>query len=125
MKPTIFCLITVTFLTGCSGGPAALKPPYLAPETAAAEAIELYDTDRDGVLSLAELDACPGILASIAVYDLNNDKKVSAEEISQRLQKFVDSKIAIGRLIVSVQLDHRPLENATVRFIPNLILAKK
>jgi len=118
MKLKIFCVAALGIMAGCSSGPPALRAPYLDPDSAAEDAIELYDKDGDELLSLAELEACPGILASISAYDKNGDQQVSAEEISQRLQRFVDSKVAVGRLIVSVLLDQSPLEGATVRFIP-------
>jgi len=118
MKYKILCLAFLSILTGCSNGPPALRAPYLDPESAAADAIELYDKDGDGQLSVAELEDCSGILASISAYDKNGDEQVSAEEIAQRLQTFVDSKVAIGRLIVSVRLDGSSLEGATIRFIP-------
>jgi len=41
-------------VAGCSGGPKRVKPPKIDVSAAATQAIELYDTDHDGKLSLTE-----------------------------------------------------------------------
>jgi hypothetical protein len=109
-------------LFGCSGGVTALKPPVLDPKSAAKGAIGCYDKDGDGNLSLLELEACPGILESIAIYDLNNDKIISQEEIAQRLEKFVNRSVALARLSATVRFNNRPLGGASIRFIPETYL---
>jgi len=111
---TVLCIAAV----GCSGGPPALRPPSLDPESAAEQAIELYDKDEDGVLSLSELKACPGMLAFLEIYDRDNDQMISPEEIVRRLQEFIDSRSALCKLSATVRLNRRPLGGATVRFIP-------
>ncbi|MEO2049131.1 MAG: hypothetical protein ABGX16_21440, partial [Pirellulales bacterium] len=112
-------------LFGCSGGPTALKSPGLDPESAAEGAIGLYDKDGDGGLSLQELEACPGILVSIAIYDQDGDKIVSQVEIAQRLQIYVTRSIALARLSATVRINKRPLGGATVRFIPESYLGEE
>jgi len=109
-------------VAGCSGGPSALKPPSLDPGSAAAKAMTLFDKDGNGYLSLEELKACPGMLASINIYDQNGDQKISAEEIVQRLEKFVKRGVALSRLSATVRLDKRPLADATIRFLPESYL---
>jgi hypothetical protein len=111
-------------MVGCSGAPSALLPPDLDPEAAAEQAIALYDKDGDGALSLDELEACPGILASLEVYDQDDNEKISQEEIAQRLEKYVDQGVTLARLSARVSLDNKPLGEATVRFIPESYLGE-
>ena len=117
-------LVVFALACGCSGGPPALAPPGISPGDAADEALTLYDKDGSGDLSEEELQACPGILVAREVYDANGDGTISREEIEARLQKFVDSKVALTQLVAVVRLDKRPLEGATVRFIPEAFLGE-
>ncbi|MCA9231611.1 MAG: EF-hand domain-containing protein [Planctomycetales bacterium] len=103
---------------GCSGGPPALTPPDLQPESAADGAIALYDKDGSGDLSTEELEACPGVLGALGAYDQNDDKKVTRDEFVARLNRFASSRVALTQLIAIVYLDQRPLEGATVRLVP-------
>jgi len=112
-------------LLGCSGRPSDFVPPELDPESAAAEAIALYDKDGDGKLSKTELKACPGLLVSIGAYDKDGDEVISEDEIAQRLQKYVSEVVTLSRLSATVRLDNRPLVGATVRFIPETYLGEE
>jgi hypothetical protein len=114
----VSCLVLTTIL-GCGGGPARLRPPDIDPQSAAEEAIGLYDKDGDGALSAEELKASPGLLVAIKSYDLDSDGKISQDEIVDHWQFLVDRKVALTRLAASVNLDGRPLTNATVHFVPD------
>ncbi len=109
-------------MSGCSRGPAAVKPPYIDPAEASRQAIELYDTDHNGVLSDKELEACPGILMHRDLYDADHDGKISREEIEDRIRKLRASKVGLTRLGVQIRLDGRPLSGATVKLIPEKYL---
>jgi hypothetical protein len=111
-------LVAGGLLVGCGSGPPKLHPPDLDPDAAAQQAMALYDKDSDGNLSAEELQACPGILVSLKNYDADEDGQVSQAEIAGRLQKFVERRVALARLSVTVRLDKRPLAGATVRFVP-------
>ena len=117
--------LSCALLSGCSGGPSALAPPELDPESAAEEAITLYDADGDQKLSSSELEACPGMAVGIKTYDQDSDGMISQAEIAERLQRFVDRRVALARLAVTVTLDKRPLGNATVRFVPEPYLGSE
>jgi len=64
-----------------------VKPPYIDPIEASHQAMELYDTDHNGVLSDKELAACPGILMHRDLYDADHDGKITREEIEDRIRK--------------------------------------
>ena len=121
----VFCGIVLPLFSlacGCSGRPPALSPPGINPSYAADEAIALYDQDGSDDLSEEELRACPGMLVALETYDTNGDGKISREEIEARLQKFVESKVALTQLVAVVRLGKRPLSGATVRFVPEAFL---
>jgi hypothetical protein len=118
----LLALELCVFMTGCSRGPAAIKPPNIDPAAASREAMELYDTNHDGQLSEKELEACPGILMHRDLYDLDHDGKISREEVEARIRKLRASRIGLTRLGVQVRLDGRPLAGATVKLVPEKYL---
>jgi hypothetical protein len=97
-------------------------PPSVDPQTAAAEAIRLYDSDRDGRLSQTELKACPGIQTVRDRYDTDGDGQVTQEEVVARLEHLYSQ--SVGLLAVTCAVTHRgrPLAGAEVRFIPEPFL---
>lgn len=121
---TSLMLVLCCTIAGCSSGPPPLRPPELDAEASADKAMELYDENGDGNLSTTELQACPGLLASIKAHDLDGDKLISREEIAGRLQKFVDREAALTGLIATVRLDGRPIVGAKVSFIPESYLGE-
>ena len=114
----VLALLGFAGFAGCSRGPSALAPPKIAPESAAAEAMALYDADGDKKLSSAELESCPGMADGMKIYDQDNDGTISQAEIATRLQRFVNRQVALARLSVTVTLNKRPLGNALIRFVP-------
>jgi hypothetical protein len=110
---------------GCSSGPPALRSPVLDPESAAEEAVALYDKDGDGILTADELKACPGILVSLEIYDQDGDGGVTESEIVARLSGFVERNVALSRLSATVRLDRRPLGGATIRLVPEPYLGEE
>lgn len=118
-----FSLLVATLLlpAGC-GGPARLKPPQVDPDSAAARAMSMYDSNGDGDLSGRELDACPGIQRSISSYDTDGNGGVSAAEIVARLKYLAQFKTALTPLRDQVLLDGRPLAGAEVKLLPEAYL---
>ena len=112
-------------LTSCSGRAARLRPPDIDPQSAAAEAISLYDVSGDGNLSGAELLACPGINSSFDLYDTDANGMISAEEIAARLRSLTQFKTALTSLRVRVRLNGQPLGGADVKFVPEKYLGNE
>lgn len=118
----VLCLLTVA---GCSRGPAAISVPYVDPSQAAESAIELYDIDHDGVLTEAELAACPGILGHLSLYDSDNSGSVSKEEIEKQISELRASRVGLTMLSVQLRLDGRPLKGAQVKLIAEKYLGEE
>jgi len=80
--------------------------------------MELYDTDGDKKLSEAERKACPGLEVSLSIYDKDGDGSISQEEIVDRLTLFITQSVALARLSAKVRFNGRPLNDATIRLVP-------
>jgi hypothetical protein len=109
-------------MTGCfQGGPPRIYPDK--PDSHAGDrAMELYDTNKDGFLDAKELEAVPGLRAAIKKVDTNNDGKISAAEISVRIQSWADSNIGRKTLTCVVTHNGQRLIGATVKFVPEKFL---
>lgn len=111
--------ITVAVLClGCSNRPPAVKPVSVNPTLAGQEAIRLYDKNSDGKLDATELTKVPGVLRYLGHYDADKDGAVSADEFSTRFKKWEQDQLGMRELVAIVTLDGKPLEGATVKFIP-------
>jgi hypothetical protein len=114
-------LAACVVMIGCQSSPPRLYPDKPDPR-AGERAIEFYDANKDGVLDGKELAGVPGLRAALKKVDTDHDGKVSAAEISARIQAWVDSKL--GRMTLTCVVTHngRPLTGATVRFVPEKFL---
>lgn len=110
---------------GCSRRPSRIKPPPIDAKAAGKLALQYYDTDKDGLIGGAELQKAPALNASIENLDTNNDKKISADEITARIETWQRDRV--GKMSVMVTVNHRgrPLVGAKVRFVPEKFLGDK
>ena len=108
-------------LSGC-GRLSTVEPPDVNADEAAAAAIEAYDKDSDGFLSEAELEALPAL--TLATADKDSDRKVSAEEIAQRIRLWSDGETGLMTFYCNVTLDGRTLEGAEVKLEPEPFLGE-
>ena len=116
--------VLVTASLGCHRGPTAIRPPKIDSARAADAAIEQYDQDADGLLSEAELAACPGILGQLRKYDQDQDRRVSAAEIAARIGQWQDRGTGLRAFSCGVSLEGRPLFGAQVRLTPETFLGE-
>jgi hypothetical protein len=101
---------------GCSGS-NNVSPPALSPGEAAGQALAEYDANKDGVLDEKELEKCPALKGALKKIDKNNDGRLSADEIAERLQLFQRQGVLTSAR-VEVTLDGSPLGQATVTLVP-------
>jgi hypothetical protein len=111
-------LSALLVLAGCSRGPARVDAPSVDPESAADKAIELYDSNQDQSLSNEELADCPGILASLSLYDPDGNRRVDRHEIVQRLKELLKNRVGLTQLRSHVTFRGKPLVGATIVFEP-------
>ena len=120
MKRTTVVLGLSGLLLTCSC--ARIHPLKISPRQAGATAIAEYDQDGDGLLSTAELEACPGILARLTAYDTDSDGSVAAEEIAARIVHWQSTRAGVLNMSCSVSWAGKPLAGATVSLQPEAFL---
>jgi hypothetical protein len=121
-RQAFFLLLSTAFMCGCDSRPGRVYAPSISADDAAAEAIQTADTDGDGLLSEQELNSIGSLRSSMASIDSNGDRKISAEEIAERIQYWQKSRIAIAPGKCLVTLNGRPLAGAEVRLEPESFL---
>lgn len=118
-------VVVVAFLaaSGCFfGGPSRVHPPGISASAAGSGAMDQYDTDKDGIVKGEELEKAPSLKAAIKNLDANHDGGVSADEVSDRVAKWQESKVGLTSMACAVKLNNKPLSGATVTFEPEKFL---
>jgi hypothetical protein len=96
-------------------------PPKIDAAAASQAAISKYDRDGDGILSAEELRQSPAIAASRC--DTNGDKKITADEIVSRIDKWQTDRVGLITFHSQVTLNGKPLSDAVVKLIPEDFIA--
>jgi len=120
----VFLAGLVLLTAGCSGGGGpgvAQGGAQVSPRDAANQALAEHDANKDGALDAKELESCPGLLSALKRVDKNNDGRLTADEISDRLTFFQQQGMQMD-VTVEVTLDGRPLAGATVTLAPEKFL---
>ena len=116
-------------LCGCWGGPSRIHPPGIDAEAAGPAAIQEYDADGDGAIAGQELMKAGSIKQAFmridgAVEGTSPDQKITAEEITARINKWKESRVGRMALQCTVRFRGAPLPGATVRFVPEKFLGQ-
>ena len=121
MRRFLALLLLTSLFLGCGGKPSVAPPKFNA-NASADKAMELFDSDGDGILNESELEASPGLKAGLGTIDDDGDGKISREEIKSRVDKFVESKT--GALPVEFRFSKggKPIVDAEVVFDPEPFL---
>jgi hypothetical protein len=122
----ICCLSIIPFalvIAGCSRGPSRLNPPAVSSD-AGESAIQKYDENKDGALTIDELASSPGLKIAISRIDINNDRRITGEEIADRIENWRKSRLALSSMNARVRLDGMPLQNAEVTLVPEDFLGQ-
>ncbi len=109
-------------LTGCSGGPMALKQASIDADASTQRAMEAYDKNGDGFIAGEELDLSPAIKSAMQRVDVNGDGQVSAEEVQGIIENWLNDVVVVMAVRCEVTLDDEPLDGATVTFDPEPFL---
>ena len=110
---------------GCGGGTTSRVKPAAVASDAGSKAMDSYDTNKDGFLDGAELDKAPGLKSALARVDTDHDGKITADEITARIQAWKKSPLGRIALRVNVTRNGQPLPDATVTFVPESFLGDK
>lgn len=115
---------SLMFAVGCQRGPSRLHPPAIDASAAGSQAMEMYDADKDGKLSGAELDKCPALKAAMAQIDAAGDGSITAAKITARVKAWQNSKLGRTSLSCTVLHNGKPLAGAEVKFVPEKFLGE-
>ena len=112
-----------TAMLGCSSRPSRVATPDISADEASKTAFELYDSDADGQLSKTELQKCPPLLLKLQEIDANGDQQLSANEIRQRVDAWLETRVGLVTGYKCKVLENgRPLAGATIENIPDEFL---
>lgn len=119
----VFATMACT-LTGCLfGGPSRVAAPEWDAEGITDKAMEQCDEDKDGLLTKTELKNAPGLAYALRQLDTDGDKKLSRDEVQQRFQDYLDSKVGVQGFTCYVQLKNgQPLHDGHIKLIPEAFL---
>ncbi len=118
----LLCFALIFITAGCSSrAPAELLLPAYDAAASAQAALDQYDKNKNGYIDGTELDACPALRIALAAIDKNNDRRVSAGELKERIDQYA-ARTQIP-VTVTLTLDEQPLAGATVVFEPEPFLA--
>jgi hypothetical protein len=107
---------------GCSRRLSRVYPPSINASSAAAKAVEMCDSDKNGTISGAELDKCPGLKAALAKIDASGGGKITAEKIAARIKQWQENSIGRMQVYCTVLRKGKPLAGAEVTFVPESFL---
>lgn len=111
--------------SGCLGGkPKRIKAPSIDASGAGSKAVEMFDADKDGKISGAELDKCPGLKAAAPMVDPSGQNAITADAVTARIKKWQDTKLGRMSLSCSVTRNGQPFPGAEVKFIPEKFLGE-
>ena len=108
----------LTAVGGCSRTPDRVHPPSFDPGNIGAQALAAYDGDQDGALSTAELEAVPSLQAGISRLDLDRDGRITAAEITARVEVWQELRAGLIPATCTVTQGGKPIRGATVAYIP-------
>jgi hypothetical protein len=111
-------------LVGCSSSLGPIPMPKISSEAGQA-AIKQYDSDGDQTLNESELAKAPALKRALARIDKDNNKKVTADEINERIKSWGARGHAITQCTVTVRLSGQPLSDAQVKFVPEKYLGEE
>lgn len=103
---------------GCAGGPARVTAPRIDASWAASAAIRLCDRDGNGTVSPSEAAASPGLAAAFERIDTNQDKSLSATEITARIADWANHGVGIVAQPVQITWNGKPLAGGRVELVP-------
>ncbi len=112
-----FFILGLCIFLGCQRGPVRVSMPEFDPDSVAAQALANLDTDGDALLSEQELQAAPGLLASIPEFDQNGDRNLTFAEIADRLAQWRRDKAGLLPFRCEVTWKGKPLKDANIRLV--------
>jgi hypothetical protein len=118
----LLCSLAIVIQGSCRKGPSRITPPAIDASAAGAGAMSAYDKNGDGVVAGEELEAAPSLSAAINNLDLDKDGRVTADEVTARVEAWQATDLGLMSVPVNITLDGEPLVDAEVTFEPETFL---
>jgi hypothetical protein len=112
----------MVLLVGCGRFAKSPGKPALSPEKSAEQAMQEYDSDGNGSISVEEAAASPGLTAAFEKIDKSADGELSAQEIVDRINYYKNATSWVINGQIRIIHKRRPLVGATVTFEPEPFL---
>ncbi|MDO4582968.1 MAG: EF-hand domain-containing protein [Planctomycetia bacterium] len=117
------CCLAILLSLGCGGGkPKRVDAPTIDADGAAAEAMNLYDTDKNGKIEKAELDATPSMKSVLSSLDTNGDGGIDKNEIATRIKAWQASKVGLSCPQITFTFKGKPVKSGEVVLTPEPFL---
>jgi hypothetical protein len=112
--------VVLLVVGGCMREPPRVQMISVDADAAGQEAMNMYDTNKDGKISGAELDKAPSLKEGLTGFITTKEKGITAAMIAERVKRWQnDYKVGImGGVSCKVNLGGKPLANAEVKFVP-------
>jgi len=114
--------LALATLASCNSGPARVAQPYISAGAAGSAAMDEYDTNGDGAVAGDELEKAPSLKAALKNLDKDGDSRVTAAEVTERVQAWQSQNTGLTNVRCLVVMDGRPLVGADVVFEPESFL---
>jgi hypothetical protein len=119
MALVVLSLVAMAFSGGCEPAKTVVPIVNISPSGASSKAITLYDTNKDGKISGAELDKAPSLKAALDMLGTDANKGVTAAQIAARIQKWADDRNGLVSVLCNVAHNGVPLADAEIKFVPD------
>jgi hypothetical protein len=116
---TALSAILLLTQSGCLNQAASVPAISINADTAGQEAIKMYDANKDGKISGAELDKVPALAKGLANFrpPLTKETGVTAADITNRIKQWQATKTNRMGFTSFVNRNGKPLNGAKVKFV--------
>ncbi|QDT69447.1 EF hand [Planctomycetes bacterium MalM25] len=120
--PVLGSVLVLLAAVGCGSGPAAPRLPSVDANSAASDAMRLYDRNGDGTLDADERVASPALAKAARSIDSDGNGSIDQREICAYIESWKESGTALVDVIAEVVLDGAPLTDAELIVEPEPFL---
>ena len=111
-------------LSGCGPAPTGPEMPAFDADAAADRALLELDKNPDGEIDSAEAKQCPAIAESFSLFDQDRSGKISKAELAARFDSYNTGHVALFNWSCQVTSAGRPVSGAQVTLVPESFLGE-
>lgn len=111
-------------VTACSRLPKGPERPDFDPAGSARQALDQYDTNKDGSIDDKEAQKAPGILSAFTRIDVDQNQALDENEIATRIRYYKSASTIVAGGNIRVKFRGAPLAGATITLEPESFLGK-